>query len=343
MNLYFKTSLLALSLILLSGCSQKTTIKAIKPAPIHDKDIKKISIEKFSNDTISLAANIASNMSNISFNDKKYFTIVNRTDIKKITKEQKLQDSGLVDIDSNKRFDLGEVNSIITGKIYSTNFDKRNYYIQRTDYNKCAKYKSDNKTCESFRKYTVLCTKYNYSINSSINISRVSNSSIIYSKNYDMSRTTAICKDESRVAPSPTLIYNQISKDIANQFVSSISPSYQYFSVVLKEDADIDYNEAQEKLLENGLKLLKLKDIKKANEIFQRLVNSTHSKSITALYNLAVTLESLGDLETAYELYKKAEYIAMTQDLDEDIIIALKRVEKSISNRAKANQQIDSK
>jgi hypothetical protein len=122
MKYFYKTIFVVVMLAIFAGCSQKVTIRAIKPSVINDKDIKKISVEPFFNDNISLSSNIKSNISNVVFNNKKYFTLVNRHDKNKILKEQKLQDSGLVNTKASKLFELGEINSIITGKINSTSY-----------------------------------------------------------------------------------------------------------------------------------------------------------------------------------------------------------------------------
>ena len=61
--------------ILFTACSQKVTIKALKPSSVEDSAIKKISIKTIKNDDISLTSNIQSKMNNVQFNNKKYFTI----------------------------------------------------------------------------------------------------------------------------------------------------------------------------------------------------------------------------------------------------------------------------
>jgi len=173
---YLLTSIL---ILLFTSCSQKVIIKSIIPAQIDDRDVKKVSIEKFKNGTISLSSNIKSEMSNI------YFNIVNREESEQILKEQKLQDAGLVNVDPDKIFGLEEINSIISGKINHASYDKNRFYEQRINYKKCIKYKTNKnakKYCSQYQKYNIQCINHNYNIDATITISRIVNSDIIYSK-----------------------------------------------------------------------------------------------------------------------------------------------------------------
>jgi len=339
----FKLTILIILTILFTACSQKTTIKALKPSQVHDKDIKQIAIKNFTNDTVSLSSNIKSNMDRVYFNDKKYFKIVNRDNLDSILKEQKLQDSGLVDISSDKSFSIAEVKSIITGTLNSKSYTKNHFTEKRTNYDKCIKYKttkSGKKYCDKYQKYNVNCTNHSFSIDASISINRVSNADIIYTENFTKQSVIKNCQDKNNKVPNSEAIYSNISKNIANDFVSKITPSYQYFRVTIIEDEDIDYTNQEEKLLENSLKLIELNHMEKANQLLKELVSSTKSKSSTALYNFGVTSEALGDLELAYKSYQKAESISMNNEINEDIMFAVKRVKNSLTNRKKAMKQI---
>jgi hypothetical protein len=326
-----------------TGCSQKITIKAIQPSVVHDKDIKRISIDAFQNDTISLSANILSKINNTTFNGKHYFTVVNRKDIEKILKEQKIQDSGLVNSSEYKQFDLGEVNAIITGTVNNITYNKDYFYEVRTNYDICIKTyigKNGKKYCSQYKKYNVYCTKHNYSIDAQVSISRVSNSNIIYSQNYIKVKQLKKCNDYSKSIPPKQLIYDQLSKSIANEFVETITPTYKYFKVTLLEDEDIDYTIYQENLLENSLKLIELGSIDEANALLQKLVYSTKSKSYVALYNLAVTFESLGQLDSAYNAYKKAKLLSLQNKVIEEIINSVQRIQLLIQSKKEAEKQI---
>ncbi len=339
-----KLIILSIVVIFFSACSQKITVKALIPAQIGDKDIKNLSIERFKNDDIALSHSINSKMAEVTFEGKSYFNIVNREDTNKILEEQKLQDTGLVNNKGLNEYGLSDISSIISGKVNSKAHTKRSYYEDRTDYNTCVQYKTtkDNKKyCTAYRKYSVSCQKHTYNISANINITRVSNSDIIFSKTFLKETSQKVCVDSSKSLASKQSVYELLAKSIADEFVSYISPSYRYLSLTLIEDEDIDYNDTQEKMLENALKLIELKDIVSANELLKKLVNSTAFQSSTALYDLGVTYEYLGELEKAFEVYQKAKNITMQNDLDENIINAVNRIKRSISDSKLAKQQID--
>jgi len=336
--------LLSLFCVVFTACSQKTTIKALKPSLVEDSAIKKISIEKIENDDISLSLNIQSKMNTLQFNNKKYFTIINRNQSSNILKEQKLQDSGLVNLSKNKRFGLGEVESILSGSINSKEYDKNEFYEKRTNYNKCIRYeknKDNTKRCTKYQTYNAICSNNIYTIRAFLSINKVENGSLIYSNNFEKQKVIKDCNDYNIELPTSSSIYNVLSHEITNDFLKEVSPSHHYFTVVLLEDEDIEYTDLEEKLLENSLKLISLNYLKKAEVLLKKLVLSTKSKSATALYNLAVVNEGLGKLNEAHSLYKKAENITMLNELDENILNAVKRIEKSLINNKKAMRQIN--
>lgn len=336
--------IVSLIALLFSACSQKITVKALIPAPVGDKDIKNLSIDRFQNDDIALSHSINSKMADVKFDGKSYFNIVNREDTQKILDEQKLQDTGLVNNNGLNEYGLSDISSIISGKVNSKTYTKRSYFEQRTDYSTCVEYrvtKDNKKYCYAYRQYTVSCDMHSYSVSANIKITRVSNSDIIFSRTFLKSTDKRRCSDSAKALSSKQSVYELLAGSIAKEFVSFISPSYKYLSLTLIDDEDIDYTDAQEKMLENALKLIELKDIVSANELLKKLVNSTASQSSTALYDLGVTYEYLGDLEKAFEVYQKAKNITMQNDLDENIINAVNRIKRSIADSKLAKKQID--
>lgn len=333
-----KTSFIMI-ILMFTGCTQKLTVKSLVPAPIEDKDIKNISIKNFKNDTVNLKDNITSKMNSITFNNKNYFNIVNRKDIDKVLEEQRLQDSGLVNNKGSQNYGLSDVNSFIKGDINLKTYNQNRYYETRTNYNKCIRY-SEKKSCLEYAKYSVSCQSHTYNLGATINITRVSNADIIFSKRFDSSNVQRQCSDRAINLLSKDVIFELLAKDIAKKFVSYIAPKYKYLSIELIEDEDIDYTKVQEKMLKNSLKLIELKDIKEANSLLQKLVTSTNSKSSTALYNLAVTYEYLDQYPKAQIAYKKAKDITLLDDMNKLIIKANKRIKKVIQDRDKAISQI---
>ena len=144
------------------ACSTKVIVKAIKPSAINDSSIKQVSILNFKNDDISLASSIESQMNKVIFNKKNYFKIINRKELDIILKEQKLQDSGLVN-NANSSLGLSVIKSLVTGEINSATKSKKYFYENRTNYDRCLSYKMEDgkkNYCQKYAKYRVNCTKY---------------------------------------------------------------------------------------------------------------------------------------------------------------------------------------
>ena len=295
------------------GCTPKIHIKAIKPSIIKDKDIKQIYIDKINNDYINLQTNISSKMNNIYVNDIKYFDIV------------KESNNNVID-----------TSSILSGTINSTKFRVENYTKTKTDYNRCAFYKKNSKGkvyCARHYEYEIECLKYIYFVDATINITKVSNERKIINKHYNKSATTNVCGYETIRVPNEMIKYKEISNNIANSFVSLISPSYNYFTTTTIDEEDIKYTKKQKELLVKGIKLLDKNYITNANKIFKQLVISTLTKSSTALYNLGLTEELEGRLDNAYIVYKKAQEISLKNTLNDNILQAVKRVELTKSDK----------
>jgi len=84
----------------MSGCAQKVRIKALNPAQIdRATSTKNIAVVRFKNDEVGLSSKIERNLSRFKLENKPFFTVVNRGNINQVLKEQKLQNSGLVETD----------------------------------------------------------------------------------------------------------------------------------------------------------------------------------------------------------------------------------------------------
>jgi len=332
-------SICTLSIFFL-GCAQKVHVKSLEPAIVNDASIKNTSISEFSDDSVHLRESILSQMGAIFFQGKQYFNIVNREDTNKILKEQKLQDSGLVSNKGDEEYALSDINSIIFGKVIIKNKKHNRYRESRTNYDRCLKYSKNGKTCVRYKKYTVSCENLDYNLQANIKITKTANADNIFTQIFESSTKQSRCSDDSTTFKSDAVVFQSLASNIAKQFVSLIAPSYKTTSVEMLEDEDIEYTSEQSKLLENSLKLVKLNEIQGANDILIDLVEYTNFKSETALYNLAVTYELMGMLDSADVYYQRAKQITLRNNMTEPIILAAKRIKKAIKKQRLAQKQI---
>ena len=328
-----------------SGCAQKTTIKAIKAAKVTDTSIKNIGVMPFKNDNISQSSQVDSSISNVEIKGKKYFNLIDRNNIGKIMEEKKLNDSGLVDLINNESsIGLAQIETLVTGEVNVDDVSSVRFTEGRTDYSTCVQYaytKKGKKYCNKYRKYNVSCKANTYKVKTKIKLIKISDASTTFANTYSASKKYKHCEDDNKVLPSKKDANTELAGSIAQALIKDIAPSYVYFKVTLLDSEDVDFNDKQEKLFENALDMIKLKRIKKANQLLHKLNNTLGSRSYVVLYDLAITEEALGNVKTAYNLLKRSEEISLeTKGVVEEVAIAMKRVKNNLRELEKANRQL---
>ena len=283
------------------GCSNHVRVKALKPAEIdRATTTKNIAVVAFNRDRVGLSSKIESNLARHKIDNKPFFTIVSRSDLNQVIKEQKLQNSGLVD--TQDIVEVGELigaEAIISGNVGKTSISDSHYYEKRVG---CA-----DKKCKQTYIYRVGCTKRVIGLSAEIKMVDVTRGDIIYADNIARSSTYKHCRDDSRALPSKESVAQSLASTIASTFTYKLTPHYRYFSVELLDDPDLDYTDEQEDLLENALKYIEHKRYDKASQLLTELVDTTDQQSYVAFYNLGVVKETQGDFTKAKIYYEKAD------------------------------------
>jgi len=325
--------LIATSAILFTGCSQKVAMKALEPAEIdRASTTKKITVTNFSNDKVGLSNKIEANLAKFRIDSKKYFTMVSRNDFDKIIREQKIQNSGLVE--QSTASEVGQLigaQAIISGNVGHPTAQDTRYYATRT---RCA-----NKKCTELIYYKVRCTKRVIGLSSEIRIVDVEKGDIIFADTLNKTATYNHCIDDSRALPSRDMAAQSLAVSMANDFTYRLTPHYRHFSVTLLEDPDLDYTDEQEQLLEVSLIYIEQSRYDKAEQFLVKLIDSTSSQSYVAFYNLGVVSEATGKYEEAKEYYSYADNL-MIEPIEE-INHAVVRINRLIEKRKATQEQID--
>ena len=316
----------------MSGCSQKVNIRTLEPAEIDRASLtKKISVAPFTNDSIGLSNKIESNLVNRKIDNKKYFTIVSRKDFNKIIHEQKIQNSGLIDLSTAVEVgNLIGAEAIISGNVGRATSKDTRYYESRI---RCF-----DKKCKDSVRYNVRCIKRVVGLSAEIRMIDVTKGDIIYA---DTMREISIfkhCKDDSYALPSREMAAQQLANEIAAKFTYKLTPHYRYFRVVLLEKPDIDYDNRQEKLLEVSLEYIKQNRYNKAQRFLIDLINSTNQKSYVPFYNLGVIKEAQGKYSEAEKYYKLADDLVI--EPVNEISRAYVRIQVLIEKNNKTQEQL---
>ena len=330
-----KHCLLLLTLLFLSflsGCSNNLQMKVLQPAEIdRATSTKNIAVVAFKNDRVGLSSKIESNLASYRIENEPFFTIVSRSDLNQVLKEQKLQNSGLVE--TKDIVEVGELigaQAIISGNVGRASSNDTHFSEGRIG---CR-----DKKCKETYRYSVRCTKRVISLSAEIKMVDVKRGDIIYAENMSRSSTFKHCRDDSRALPSKENVAQNLAINIANTFISKLSPQYRYFNVELLDKPDLDYTDKQKDLLENALKYIEHKRYDKAESLLTSLVESTDQQSYVAFYNLGVLKETQGNYKKAKLYYKRAENL--TIEPVEAISIAYNRISATIEESHITSQQM---
>ncbi len=327
-NKIFSCLLLIALVIDLSGCASQLTVSMLQPAEI-DIKAKNIAVLAFKNDyKIGLTEKIESALTDVRFEGKSYFTVVNRRNINNVIREQKLQYSGL--LNENTAVEVGDLlgaEALITGEITSNTQMDRNYQEKRW---KCRK-----KSCYE---YQVNCTQRRIQLGVNIRIISVALGSVLYSTSVNKSADWQHCDDDHSMLPSKEEGALVIAQRVAKNFVLKLKPYYIDAQVTLLENEDIKYDAHQKLLLKYGLEYLRKKRFDKAEQLLTELLDSTGFKSYVAAYDLGVVKEVQGQLLKAQSYYDLADRLQIKPVTE--INQAVSRINDAIEKKTQAQRQV---
>ena len=320
-------------LLLLSGCAQKVAIKALEPAEVDRvANTKKITVTNFSHDSVGLSRKIEANLSKFRIDDKKYFTLVSRNDFDKILKEQRVQNSGLVD--PKTVVEVGQLigaEAIINGNVGRVTSSDSYFYETRS---RCA-----DKECKKYIKYKVRCKKRIIGLSSELRIVDVAQGDVIFADTFSDTAVYKKCSDDERVLPSREIAAQRLARSMASRFTYKLTPHYRHFEVALLDDPDLDYTDKQEELLEVSLEYVEQRRYDKAEKLLIRLVDATGSQSYVPFYNLGVISEARGKYGDAKEYYEYADNLMVAPVLE--INEAIVRIDRLIVKHERTREQIN--
>jgi curli biogenesis system outer membrane secretion channel CsgG len=330
MNNKIKGSLLVLGgILLMSGCAQKVTVKALQPAEVSRAALtKKVAVTAFKNDKENISGKIEADLAKHKLDGKQYFTIVSRQDLNKVLKEQRIGTSGL--IDPNTATEVGKLigaQAIISGRTGNASSSDTHFYETRTRCNK-----------NGCWKVRVSCTKRVAGLDAEIRMIDTKKGDIIYADTINKTASWKHCNDDSRPLPSTMMASQQLASAIASDFTYKLVPHYVYYKVALLDKPDLEYTKKQKALLKLSLAFIKAKRYHRAEKLLKKLINSTNGKSYVPLYDLGVLREAKGDYEGAKNLYTKADNLTV-EPVDE-INQAINHIDKIIEQNKQALKQL---
>ena len=350
-NLKYSKNLIVLILcsfiLLFSGCATKIKVNMLQPAQYHEASLTKaVAVLPFQgHGGKDFAAELEAVLAGIGIDDKPYFTLVDRASIDKTISEMQFSQSGLVDQKTAAK--LGKLigaQGIYTGVVTMNNFDDSYYREERQQ---CNQYetKRDKRgkqyqgKCISWNRYTVNCVKRVVNFAVSPKLVDVTTGRILYARDLSSTINSSGCEDTQPVQSELVLLENA-KESVKRDFRRDVAPYYVTMEIKLLDSTDgIESNAAKEKL-KNGIAYADKGRMDNACELWGEARNITPD-SYVLLYNLGVCAESRGDLDAALNLYKQADKILGKPE--DDITLALNRVESAIKNRGKIKEALGNK
>lgn len=328
----FKLFTLAAALFIFGGCSQKVAIRALEPAEIDRAAMtKKVSVAPFENDNLGLSNKIETNLVKEKIDNKEYFTVISRKDFDKIISEQKIQNSGLVDVSTVVGVgNLLGAQAIISGRVGQPAVKDTHFYEERSE---CV-----DKKCKETKKYSVRCTKRAVGLSAEIRMVDISKGDIIYADTLNKTSEYKHCQDSSSGLPTAETALQALAYKIADDFSVKLIPQYRYFEVVLLDSPDIKYSSQEEKLLEASLEYIRQNRLDKAEKLLVDLIDSTGQKSYVPFYNLGVIKEAQGVYVEAQKYYKMADDLVV--EPVREVSVAYVRIGDMIEKSNKAKEQL---
>lgn len=300
--------------ILLFACAPpaiQTT--ALLPAKFHEasqsKDIAVLPFDGPSGRDFSYE--IEGTLASISLDGRSYFNLIDRTKIENVLREQVFSKSGLIDdktaskvgkLIGAKGIYTGRVNEAIATDSHSTQ-EREECAQRKITYDKDGN--SHEGKCLRWRKYNVSCTQREAIFSFTPKLIDVETGRILYSNNITGRAGSFTCQDQGILLSRQDLIREAIKKAKIS-FKQDVAPFYVTFTIKLMDSKDGITEKAAEQKMDLGLDFAKNNRLDRACELWEEAKNlSPNCPSL--IYNLAICAEARGDMETALNLYVKAD------------------------------------
>ncbi len=312
-------------LVLLPGCSainkgisglnklfQTPTIPVSQLKPARESSAQNIHRIAVIHDKRNLSGGsiLETNLTGIKLHNSPYFTLVERSAIDNIIKEQTLNDGMLTD--SATRIRLGKLTGADTllSANYSSKVDSNRYKEERS---KCVEKGDDWYKCKRSKTYNVSCTKKTAMVVLEPKAVSVESGRILFSRNYSEMTEASVCDDSNKALPTDEQLKGRAIAKVASELKADLAPFTITTDVKLMESDNSKMSNDAEKLFDMGIDFAHEKMYKNACQMFTK-AQSAFADSLAITYNNAVCAEFVADIEMAEAFYTKAT--TMTDDID---------------------------
>lgn len=347
-----------------TGCATTTQIRALQPAEVGAAaSLKTIGVAPFEQKArthVSLDSKIEAELANYQLEQGvNYYSVVDRSNLENVIKEQKFQLSGLSDRKTAATVGkLAGAQALVVGNVSAAGVEDREYYEKRVRNTGCD---AKGKNCTGKEEYNVRCTARTVTVGAQVKLTDIERGDFITANNYNQNKTWKNCEDgatgdlgqnftnlkcmfgscsaaDQVKFPAGDQGLEILADEIASSFVHRLVPHYVVFKVKLYKSPEVKLEGAAKDQFKAANDFIKAGRIDRADELLTKLMDSTQGQSYVITYNYGVVTEAKGEFEEALKLYQAADKLTMKPE--KNINEALVRIQKIISDEKKANEQI---
>lgn len=340
MKLSLKIVLPALMLTLFAGgCAKNVRVKAVDITGIGAMSgQKRVAIVEFKNDEYGLTSKIESKISEHELNEKKYFTVIGKKHMQKVVADHGIKSSEIMDANTSAKVGKSAgAQVIINGEVIYADSQRSSYESPEKE---CISEIEGEKGCLKYRYFSILCKTIKVDMSVSMNIVNTQTASVIYDDIINKEYFEDSCKvtgepnqvSNNNFVPPAAFIFQKLTAELTNEFVSKLAPGYVYFNTVLLDSIELEsVTDEQKTAFEKALVYGKDDNMDKAEIILTKLNKELGEKSYVVTYTLGLVKEAQGDFDQSKIMYDTADKLSMNS-IDE-IKSAVERINNSIERR----------
>lgn len=310
----------------ISACAPtvQTTAK-VRPNFAEAADIRRVAVIGFRgqhSDRINPA--FETMLVNHRFDDKPYFTVVDRTRTDDLMREYGRALRGEIEPRTAARFgkQIG-VQGVYYGDIAKVNITSRNYTAEQSY---CSQYSSSGNKCRKFSKRSVSCSERVANVTLVPRLINVETGQIIYRAERTGTSRASRCNGES--GKSDDELLDEAITIAVGQIRADIAPNVVLTSVRLMEaPSTLDPIATEE--FSRGLAFAKAQRMDRACSIWNDLNKKTQGSDNALLYNVAVCEEIQGNHKSALGLLEQVD--SRLDRPDRNVSDALQRIKSTLA------------
>lgn len=332
----FHSILIALLTISAFSCSTAIQTRMLVPAKSHEvARLRTIAVLPFDGPRGSqVSSDIEALFAGIQVDSTPYFSVIERTAIRKIIREQSLQLSGLVNPETAERVGrLLGAEGIILGTVTQYATEDIPYKSTRR---KCIEEEEDGK-CKKWEDYKIACTERNAYVAITPKVINVSTGVIVASESLSGHALNKGCVDSEEPLPGRQEMLTDAKKQVLEKLRELVAPYYVDVKIKLltKDDSKMPPNAKEN--MNRGIEWTKEGRYDRACE-FWGIAYNQHPRGYALPYLMGVCDEISGNLEGALSYYEKAD--RNTGSPVKEISTAIGRISVSINKRQELDEQM---